>query len=1048
MPLGNPIRKQNESRIISVLATEGQSVFTVEGGYIINHISVFRNGVRLSNSEDFTAGDGSTVTLNNEANIDDRIEFHVFDRFTVNNAIVGAASSQTISGDLVINGKIFGNLDVPSINTGIITAGNGIDVTGGVLNITNSENTLGILSSTDDGANLDLFDNDTQSRIRTVDGELQLRADVGNAVADSSIRFLIDANNEKARIKSDGKVGIGETNPQERLHVFGGNVKFENTIGNSLTIQTHVNNGNDSTLKLEKSRGGTSETIVQDNDDLGMISWGGYDGSAYETGAHIFSEVDGTPASGDMPTRMVLATRTAGEGAPVGRISIGSTGSVSIINDLVISDTIVHSGDSNTKIRFPTVDTISFETGGSQRLNIGSSGNVNIITGDLTLPDAIIHKEDLNTKIRFPATDTISMETSGVERLRIDSNGRLLIGTDSSRQTRLGTSTFHSTVQVESDGEAAVSVSRFNNGTGSSRLVLQKSRGTAASPAVVQDDDTVGQILFSGWDGDTFTNTAQIRSEVDGTPGDDDMPGNLIFGTTADGASGATERMRIGSDGKILVGHTVARSTAGINSPLQIQGTNVNTASLSITRNSADDQASFLVLGKTRGTSNGAVNLVNNDDVVGAIRFAVTDGTDFANYCAQIKAEVGGPTGINSTPGRLMFLTTSEGQSAPTERLRIASDGRSTFYGTNEQDIIHISTGNSAGNTFANVRGDNEAGIRIRGGGSSNGGTIELAGGLRDTDPGIIKFSTGTSGTPTERLRITSDGRIGLNVNNPNDYELDIYKRSGETDAQMRLYNNETGSTNDTILRQQIAGTTADNYIYFGDGDDSNIGMIRYNHENDFMDFTVSTNDIMRMDDRGLLIGTTSSSTNGERLRVHANNLNMVHFEKTGTANKTILNMTHGRATGSTVGNAIIFRNSIGTNVGEIEITNSLARTVNFSDYRMKENIADITNALNTVKNLAPKTFNYIHDETKKVLTGFIAHEVQTVLPQAVTGDKDAVITQALIDSDDAPEGEVGDPIYQKLCVTDFIPTLTAALKEAIAKIETLEARIAALEGS
>ena len=122
MPLGNPIRKQNESRIISVLATEGQSVFTVEGGYIINHISVFRNGVRLSNAEDFTAGDGSTVTLNNEANVDDRIEFHVFDRFTVNNSIVSAASTQTISGDLVVNGKLFSNLDVPSINTGIITA--------------------------------------------------------------------------------------------------------------------------------------------------------------------------------------------------------------------------------------------------------------------------------------------------------------------------------------------------------------------------------------------------------------------------------------------------------------------------------------------------------------------------------------------------------------------------------------------------------------------------------------------------------------------------------------------------------------------------------------------------------------------------------------------------------------------------------------------------------------------------------------------------------------------------------------------------------------
>ncbi len=132
MPLGNPIRKQNESRMVSVLATEGQTVFTVQGGYIINHISVFRNGVRLSNSEDFTAGDGSSVTLNDAANVDDRIEFHVFDRFTVQNAIVGAASTQTISGDVVVNGKIFGNLDVPSINTGIVTTGGLLDVNGGI----------------------------------------------------------------------------------------------------------------------------------------------------------------------------------------------------------------------------------------------------------------------------------------------------------------------------------------------------------------------------------------------------------------------------------------------------------------------------------------------------------------------------------------------------------------------------------------------------------------------------------------------------------------------------------------------------------------------------------------------------------------------------------------------------------------------------------------------------------------------------------------------------------------------------------------------------
>ena len=107
-----------------------------------------------------------------------------------------------------------------------------------------------------------------------------------------------------------------------------------------------------------------------------------------------------------------------------------------------------------------------------------------------------------------------------------------------------------------------------------------------------------------------------------------------------------------------------------------------------------------------------------------------------------------------------------------TERLRIATDGRATFYGTNEQDIIHITTGNAAGNTFANIRGDNEAGIRIRGGGSYDGGTIELAGGLRNTDPGIIKFSTGTGASVTEKLRITSTGQVNIG----GDYDQTTYK--------------------------------------------------------------------------------------------------------------------------------------------------------------------------------------------------------------------------------------------------------------------------------
>ena len=122
--------------------------------------------------------------------------------------ITGTAA--TFNNKVNINSTLTASEGI-NVSAGVGTFAGGISVTGGTLNITNSENTLGILSSTDDGANLDLFDDDTQSRIRTVDGQLQLRADVGNAVADSAIRFFVDGTNERARINSVGQISIRGT---------------------------------------------------------------------------------------------------------------------------------------------------------------------------------------------------------------------------------------------------------------------------------------------------------------------------------------------------------------------------------------------------------------------------------------------------------------------------------------------------------------------------------------------------------------------------------------------------------------------------------------------------------------------------------------------------------------------------------------------------------------------------------------------------------------------------------------------------------------------
>ena len=149
MPIGNPIQKNNDTRVISATATTGQTDFTVTGGYTINAIGVFRNGVRLNNSTDFTAADGSTVSLNVACDAGDTVTFHIFDKFTVANAIIGAASTQTVFGNLTLNGELYAdNFNPTNVDiTGISTIAKAIIGTGVTIDQSNID-TVGIISAT------------------------------------------------------------------------------------------------------------------------------------------------------------------------------------------------------------------------------------------------------------------------------------------------------------------------------------------------------------------------------------------------------------------------------------------------------------------------------------------------------------------------------------------------------------------------------------------------------------------------------------------------------------------------------------------------------------------------------------------------------------------------------------------------------------------------------------------------------------------------------------------------------------------------------------
>jgi|TARA_Y100000361_G_scaffold707_1_gene570 hypothetical protein len=145
MAIGNPITLTDNvaSKIVSTTATADQTLFTVSGGYRVNQIAVFRNGIRLVTGNDFIARDGSTVTLTTAANDGDSIEFQIFDDFRVSDAIVATASTQTLSGDLSATGTIYGAA------IGIQSGGTHIGIAQ-TLNFVGSGNTFSVTGQTID----------------------------------------------------------------------------------------------------------------------------------------------------------------------------------------------------------------------------------------------------------------------------------------------------------------------------------------------------------------------------------------------------------------------------------------------------------------------------------------------------------------------------------------------------------------------------------------------------------------------------------------------------------------------------------------------------------------------------------------------------------------------------------------------------------------------------------------------------------------------------------------------------------------------------------
>ena len=461
----------------------------------------------------------------------------------------------------------------------------------------------------------------------------------------------------------------------------------------------------------------------------------------------------------------------------------------------------------------------------------------NFISDGSTLADGAISVSEVSGAAPLASpTFTGSFTSPGIDddanalAMRIDSGQRVLIGYDDTFQN----SGHSGAVQVTGQGTAdyhgaTVSINGFSNNSNGAYLNFGSGRSnTAGTYTIVANDDTLGLLLFAGADGSNLNSYgASIGAFVDGAPGSTDMPGRLVFSTTADGASGSTERMRINSAGKVrigsgdpsvnfevvgsgdqfiflqttdtsdgvyikadsggdgvefqtaggqnqfgfrtnghlaatidssqrvLIGHDSSIAIEGGNQNLQLIGTSSNDG-LSIARFNTDF-GPYFNFGRSGSGTIGTMTAVPNNDELGRIQWGVADGTDMSSMGASISAYTEQTAASNDVPSRLVFKTTSDGGTSPTERMRISSTGR---VGIGVQGSNSQQSGSSTQLQVQDTKSDEDVAISIR-----NNAT----GGSTTTSLNFINTTSSEFNHGTIRAGRNGAGYLAFSTNNNNE---------------------------------------------------------------------------------------------------------------------------------------------------------------------------------------------------------------------------------------------------------------------------------------
>ena len=505
--------------------------------------------------------------------------------------------------------------------------------------------------------------------------------------------------------------------------------------------------------------------------------------------------------------------------------------------------------------------------------------------------------------------------------------------------------------------------------------------------------------------------------------------------------------------GEVLIGTTTLDTNFSGSGVFQLAGEN-DAPLLQVTRYQANSSGPYLRIGKSRGTSASTRSIVSDGDALGYLQFIADDGNDMNHSGAQIAVEIDGTPGENDLPGRMRFYTTSDGASSPTERMRINNAGDISMSGSS--GTVGTVKGNGTLTLSDNHGGNIGGGLAFHY--TGNGGYSEIYVENNNTlvlnaDPTAAGSNTSIKFRTDDALAAMIDSSQRVLIGLTSDVTGTGHKLQVNDDVTIMTFDGTTTGADGIRFIKSRASTPGSNTIV-ADGDDVGFLDFRVDDGTDYasrtaviasaVDGTPGTNDTpgrlsfyttsdgssavterMRIENNGdvrlgvggggpigpkFYGGTTSTGSNGLGIWPEGDGASSVKqaFYVNSTASRIIVR----------------FINPNGV-VGAINTSGSSTSYATSSDYRLKENVAYSWDATTRLKQLKPARFNFIADDTTTV-DGFIAHEVQTVVPEAVTGSHNEV-------------DDEGNPVYQGIDHGKLVPLLVKTIQE-------LEARITALE--